>query len=56
MEKLSIACLCPNCGSEVPITKSLASRVLAAGAKPKSREHYQKAGRASAAKRWGKAI
>lgn len=53
---LTIACLCPQCGAEVPVTKSLASRVLAAGAKPKPREHYSKAGKASAAKRWGNKI
>lgn len=56
MEKLSIVCLCPKCGAEVPVTKSLASRILTMGAKPKSREHYSKAGKASAAKRWGKTL
>lgn len=49
--KLTVTC---ECGKEVEISKSDASRILAEGRKKLTREQYQENGRKGALIRWSK--
>lgn len=52
-KKLTVTCLCPNCGTAVPITKMQAGMALAVGRKQASKEQLSAAGKKGAIKRWG---
>lgn len=56
MKKIVVTCTCPKCGTDVPINRQQAAWVLRAARKELTKEQYSKAGKAGAAKRWGKAI
>lgn len=53
-KKLTVTCLCPKCGTAVPINKKLASQALNAGKKLLTKEQYAAAGKRGALARWGK--
>lgn len=54
MAKIIVTCVCPQCGTNVPINRQQAALVLRSARKPLTKEQYSKAGKAGAAKRWGK--
>lgn len=56
MKKIIVTCLCPKCGTAVPIKKHDAALALRANRKEPTKEQYSEAGKKGAAKRWGKVI